>query len=78
MERRTFRVLLEWDADERVWVTHVPELDDLSTFGDTREEALANTREAIVGYFEALEKAGLRLPAANGQMEWVDLEVAVP
>ena len=54
---------------------HVPALNGLSTFGDTREEALANTREAIEGYFEAAAKEGIVIP--DHQMELLDLEVAV-
>lgn len=69
-----FQVLLEWDAEEEVWVTYVPTLNGLSTFGETREEALGQTREAILGYLEAAEKDGLPLP---GTAELVDLEVAV-
>lgn len=71
-----FQVLLEWDPEDRVWVTHVPALNALSTFGDTREEALANTREAIQGYFEAAAKEGIALPSER-RMEFLDLEVAV-
>jgi predicted RNase H-like HicB family nuclease len=56
MDRRSFQVVLEWDPSDRVWVTYVPALDFLSTFAETREEALANTREAILGYFEAIAK----------------------
>ncbi|MEA2695475.1 MAG: hypothetical protein QOJ16_4862 [Acidobacteriota bacterium] len=48
-----FHVLLEWDAEADVWVTYVPTLNGLSTFGETREEALSQTREAILGYLEA-------------------------
>jgi predicted RNase H-like HicB family nuclease len=58
---RHFRTLLEWDPDARAWVSYVPALNHLSTFGDTREEALANTREAILGYLEAAEKEGIPL-----------------
>ena len=69
-----FHVLLEWDAEEDVWVTYVPTLNGLSTFGETREEALNQTREAILGYLEAAEREGIPLP---GAIELVDLEVAV-
>lgn len=65
MSKRTPReywVRLDWDAEDRVWVATVPELDDLSTFGPTREEALDAAREAIGGYIIASEKAGLSLP----------------
>jgi predicted RNase H-like HicB family nuclease len=40
-----FKVLVEWDPEDHVWVTLVPSLDHLSTFGETREEALEQTRE---------------------------------
>jgi predicted RNase H-like HicB family nuclease len=70
-----FQVLMEWDPEDSVWVTHVPALNALSTFGDTREEALANTREAIEGYIEAAVKEGITVP--DRQIELLDLEVAV-
>jgi predicted RNase H-like HicB family nuclease len=74
MTKQHFHVLLEWDPEADAWVTYVPTLNGLSTFGETREEALANTREAILGYLEAAEKEGLPLP---DPAELVDLEVAV-
>ncbi len=55
---RQFQDILEWDADDKVWVTYVPALNYLSTFGETRQEALNNTREAILGYLEAAAKEG--------------------
>lgn len=64
MTDRGFEINLQWDAEDRVWVSHVPALNDLSTFGETPEEALTQTREAILGYLEALEKEGLPLPAS--------------
>lgn len=78
MPLRRFKVLVEWDPDDRVWVTYVPDLDWLSTYGDTREEALERTREAILGYLEAAQKEGLPLPAAHAGPEVVEVEVAVP
>jgi predicted RNase H-like HicB family nuclease len=59
MVTRGFKVFLEWDAGAAAWVTYVPALEHLSTFGATREDALANTREAILGWIEAAEKEGL-------------------
>ena len=75
--KRRFKVLLEWDPDDKVWVTYVPALNYLSTFGETREEALENTREAIVGYVEAAAKEDIPVPSADTETELVDLEVAV-
>ena len=59
MEARAFHVFVEYDPADKAWVTYVPALDHLSTFGATRQEALANTREAILGYFEAAANEGI-------------------
>jgi predicted RNase H-like HicB family nuclease len=52
MAMHHYHVLLEWDPEASAWVTYAPGLNGLSTFGETRDEALANTREAILGYLE--------------------------
>jgi len=59
MASRQFQVWLEWDKEDKFWVTYVPSLNYLSTFGETREDALANTQEAILGYLEAAAKEGI-------------------
>ncbi len=59
MATRRFAVLLEWEARDQVWVSYVPEVNQLSAYGDRREEALAQIREAIAGYLEAAAKEGL-------------------
>lgn len=76
MTIRRYGVLLEWDPSARVWVTFVPSLDSLSTYGETREEALEQTREAILGYLEAAAKEGLPVPEADAEPEVVEVEVA--
>jgi predicted RNase H-like HicB family nuclease len=53
-----FKVVLEYDPEEDCWVTYVPALDNVSTWGKTREEALDNTEEAIIGYLEGGESFG--------------------
>ena len=77
MTTRRFDVVLEWDPDERVWVTYVPALNFLSDFGDTREEALEHTREAIALYLESADELDLPVLTETGA-EVVTLEVAVP
>jgi len=74
MTTRRFDVVLEWDPESRVWVTYVPALNFLSDFGDTREEALEHTREAILGYLEAAAQEGVPVPN-SGTAELVQLEV---
>ena len=72
---RQFQVLVEHDPVEKAWVTFVPALDHLSTFGSTRDEALANTREAILGYLEAAEKEGIALKVEPTPAELVQIAV---
>ena len=78
MGARSFQVVLEWDPEDQLWVTYVPILDYLSTFWETREEAFANTKEAIIGYLEAAAKEGLTVPAGGTGAEQVSIEIPVP
>lgn len=75
---RRFRVMIEHDADDGAWVVYVPALNWLSTYGDTRDEAVGRAEEAILGYLEAAEKSGMTVPDDTGDPEVFDLEVAVP
>jgi predicted RNase H-like HicB family nuclease len=72
---RRFKVLLEWDADDSMWVTYVPSLNHLSTFGPTRDEALSQTRDAILGYLEAAERANITVSDTEPEIELVELEL---
>jgi predicted RNase H-like HicB family nuclease len=47
-----YRVLIEQDEDG--FVAEVPALPGCVSQGETREDALANIREAIAGYLESL------------------------
>ena len=60
-----FKVMLEMDPEDSVWVTYVPALNHLSTFGDTRSEALARTRDAIVGYLEVAAAESIPVPETS-------------
>ena len=75
MAKRSFQVVLEWDQESEAWVTYVPSLDFPSTYGQTREEALERTSEAILGYLEAAAKEGLPVPTGHAGMELVSVEV---
>ena len=78
MTVRSFQVMLEWDLEEQLWVSYVPALDFMSTYGDTKEEAIENTRDAILGYLEAAANEGW--PVLNGpsstQLVSIDIQVA--
>jgi predicted RNase H-like HicB family nuclease len=49
-------------GEDGYWVAEVPSLPGCISQGKTREEALANIREAIDGYIAALKEDGLIVP----------------
>lgn len=52
-----FRVIIEPDEDG-VFVAECPTLSGCVSQGKTREEAIANIRDAIQGYIQSLENHG--------------------
>lgn len=62
MPVQKFRVIVERDPTTKQWVTYVPDLDLISTFGATRDEALRNTEDLIRGYVEGAIEDGTPLP----------------
>lgn len=58
---REFDVVLE-GAEEGGFVVSVPDLPGCWTQGETRDEALANAKEAIAAYLDALRELGRPLP----------------
>lgn len=61
-------VMLNWDEETQNWVTRIPELNGISTFGKTQEEALNNTRELILGYLDSMQDLRLRVPLNASQL----------
>ena len=59
------RIVLE-PSDEGGYTAHVPSLPGCISEGDTREETLANIREAIELYLEPTEDDAL--PQEKGEM----------
>ena len=69
-----YTVVLEDEADGGHSVS-VPALPGCHSQGDTRDEALANIREAIELYIETLREAGEPVPTEAGK-EFVEVEAA--
>lgn len=59
---RSFKVVLEPNEDGG-YTVYVPLLLGCISEGDTREEALANIKEAIELYLESLEADGEPIPS---------------
>jgi antitoxin HicB len=65
---RKFKVILNPNEDGG-YTVHVPILPGCISEGDTREQALANIKEAIEGYCESLEADGEPIPSEKGMEE---------
>ena len=58
----TMRQTLIYRGEDAYWIAECPSLPGCISQGQTREEAIANIREAIGLYIEALEADGLPVP----------------
>lgn len=54
---------IAWSPDDACFIATVAELSQVSAFGDTQVEALAELEVALEGVFEIFEEEGLALPA---------------
>ena len=70
MQELNRQVLLYQDEDG-FWVAEVPSLPGCNTQGHTRDEALANVREAIELYLESLADDGIPAPLDSQTAEVV-------
>ena len=61
-------VRMEWDAESGAWVTYVPELNGISTFGETQEQALESTRDMILAYLASVEDLQLAVPLGRDEV----------
>lgn len=75
MKKRRFKVILEWDANEKVFTVAIPALPGCATYGRTREEALKRAHEAISVTIEGLQATGQPIP--NGDVDITIDEVVV-
>ena len=67
---QTRKVLLYRD-DDGFWVVECPSLKGCVSQGNSREEALSNIQEAIVGYIATLQEDGLAIPQDSFEMALV-------
>ncbi len=61
MTQYEYTIIIE-PAEEGGYLARVPALDDLTTEGETLEEAKAMVTDAIKGYLETLRKNNLTIP----------------
>lgn len=61
-----YRVIIDQDEDG-VFVAECPTLPGCVSQGHTREEAMKNIQEAIIGYLESLQKHSEPIPPSIGE-----------
>lgn len=61
-EYRHYSMLLQWDAEDRIYVVTVPELRGCLTHGATYEEAVKQGQDAIESWIEANRAEGRLIP----------------
>lgn len=73
-----YSVLLLPDVKRGGYTVEVPSLPEVVTEGDTREEAIANARDAIGLLLEDLAADGEVVPTELARPELVEIDVPVP
>lgn len=61
--------------ENQEWCASVPSLPGCHSEGETREETIANIKDAIEAYIEALEADGLPIPPETEVREVVTLDL---
>lgn len=75
MGKFSYSVVIDWDEEEKLFVATVPALS-VSTYGETRTEAMEKVKEAIVVTVEGLQQIGQPIPQGdNGTVESVQVEI---
>lgn len=75
MQRR-FKVILEWDGEDGLYIATVPAIPGLATQGETKDDALRNVQEAISVTLAGFAATGLPIPL--GDVDISIAEVVVP
>ena len=65
-------------GEDRYWIAECPSLSGCISQGKTKEEAIANIKEAIEGYVAALEEDGLPVPEERLEEDHARLMVTGP
>ncbi len=73
-----YRIEYELDRETGQVTATIPELNHVSSFGETFAEAEANVREAALGYLEVLIKKQRSIPAPAFRTEGTYIKLFVP
>jgi antitoxin HicB len=64
-----YSLLIQWSDEDQLYLVTLPEFSEIamqpSTYGQTYEEAVKNSQEAIEGYLAYCVEDGLTIPTPN-------------
>ncbi len=77
---QTFEYKVEYELDKETGqvTATIPELNHISSFGDSFAEAESNIREAALGYMELMLKEHKEIPKPSFHTEGTYLKIFVP
>lgn len=77
---REFEYKIEYDVDKETSqiTATIPELNHVSSFGDTFAEAESNVKEAAVGYLEVIVKERKEIPKPSFRTEGTYIKLFIP
>ncbi len=80
MNKKEFSYKIEYEADKETGqiIATIPELNHISSFGETFAEAEANIHEAALGYLEVLVRQKRAVPPPVFHTEGTYLKLFVP
>lgn len=74
----TYKIEYEVDKESGQVVATIPELNHISSFGESFAEAESNVREAALGYFEVLQKEKREIPKSSFHTDGTYIKLLVP
>jgi predicted RNase H-like HicB family nuclease len=77
---KEFEYKIEYEVDKETGeiVATIPDLNHVSSFGNTFAEAESNVREAALGYLEVLQMENKEIPRSVFHTEGTYLKIFVP
>ncbi len=73
-----YKITYEADKETGQITATIPELNHVSSFGDSFAEAEANVREAALGYLEVLVKENREIPKPSFRTDGTYLKIFIP
>ena len=77
MAKKEFEYKIEYEVDKKTGqvMAAIPELNHISSFGETFAEAEANVKEAAIGYLEVLQKTKRNIPTRSFHTEGTYIKI---